>query len=158
MNSHPNNPLVSIIMPTYNRAEYIIQTIASIRRQTYTKWELLVIDDGSDDETEEKLAAEKDKRIMYLKTKHTGIGGRLKNMGLENAKGSLIAFIDSDDLWHPEKLALQVKAMNDYVDTSFSVTGGYNFINHAEPVNYFYEKPEGIRRGNLYAAYFQSEL
>ena len=57
MNSHPNNPLVSIIMPTYNRAEYIIQTIASIRRQTYTKWELLVIDDGCDDETEEKLGA-----------------------------------------------------------------------------------------------------
>ena len=73
---------VSIIMPTYNRAEYIIETIESIRNQTYSNWELIIVDDGSDDNTEELISQIKDERIQFYKAGRIGVNGRIKNIGL----------------------------------------------------------------------------
>lgn len=93
-------PLVSIIMPAYNCEEYICDTVESIIKQTYTNWELLIVDDGSKDQTGiicDNLSA-KDNRIKVLHIKNGGVSNA-RNTGLNVAKGFYIAFIDSDDLW-----------------------------------------------------------
>lgn len=153
-----SSPKVSIIMPTYNRAEYIIETIESIRNQTYQNWELIIIDDGSDDNTEERIAQIKDGRIRFFKAGRTGIVGKIKNLGLEKARGELIAFIDPDDLWAPAKIEKQVAALHAYPEAGFSLTGGYNFKSRNEPVEYFYKQTEGIKCDNILISIFKSEV
>ena len=91
-------------MPTYNRAEYILETIESILGQTYQNWELFIIDDGSEDHTKELVSGIKDERIKFYEAGKIGIGIKIKNIGIEMSTGDLIAFIDSDDLWAQQKL------------------------------------------------------
>ncbi len=104
-----NNPTVSTIVPTYNRASLLQDTLSSIKAQTFSDWELLIIDDGSSDGTEtlvrEHIKA--DARIRYIKANHQGVAAA-RNLGIKQAIGALVAFCDSDDLWLPEKLAYQV--------------------------------------------------
>lgn len=152
------SPMVSIIMPTYNRAAYIAETIESIRNQTYTNWELIIVDDGSDDNTEEVVEKINDNKIQFYKAGRIGIGSRIKNIGLEKATGELIAFIDSDDLWTQTKLEKQVIALQQYPEAGFSLTGGYNFRNSNEPLEYFYKQREGVKYGNVFIACFKSEI
>ena len=86
-------------MPTYNRANYIVETIESVRNQTYNNWELIIVDDGSEDNTGETVSRIKDERIRFYKAGRIAINGKIKNIGIEQANGELISFIDSDDLW-----------------------------------------------------------
>lgn len=108
-----NAPLVSVIMPTYNSAEFIGAAIQSVLNQKYSNWELLVIDDASGDSTiavVEELTC-LDPRIKLLQnTKNLGAGAS-RNKGIKSAKGSFIAFLDADDLWLPQKLEVQVNFM-----------------------------------------------
>ena len=99
---------VSIIMPAYNSAPYIAETIRSVEAQTYPHWELWVVDDGSTDNTASLVKAfcEKDSRIHYL-YQPNGRQGKARNLGLSRAQGRLIAFLDADDLWLPQKLEIQ---------------------------------------------------
>lgn len=150
--------LVSIIMPTYNRAGLIMETIESVLHQTYVHWELIIVDDGSEDNTEELVAGIKDERIRFYKAGRIGINGKIKNIGLENARGELIAFIDSDDLWAPDKLEKQIKALQHYPNAGFSLTGGYNFRIPGEPVEFFYRHRNGVMTGNVFHAIFRSEV
>lgn len=122
-----SSPLVSIIMPTYNRAKYILETIESIQNQSYTNWELIIMDDGSDDNTHAIVNSIIDARIRYYNTGRVGITGVLKNKAIELAKGELVAFMDSDDLWPKKKLLLQIVALQENPDAGFSFTNGYNF-------------------------------
>ena len=145
-------------MPTYNRAKYILETIESIRNQTYKNWELVIVDDGSDDNTEELIMHLKDSRIKFLKAGRKGIVGKIKNIGLQHATGEMVAFIDSDDLWAPSKLEKQVASLAKNPDAGFCLTGGYNFKNPGEPMEYFYKQKEGSRYGNLFLSFFQSEV
>lgn len=151
-------PEVSIIMPTYNRAGYIPEAIESIRNQTYTNWELLIMDDGSDDKTEEIVTRINDKRIHFFKCGRTGFVSKIKNVGIRRAKGELIAFNDSDDLWAPAKLEKQVAVLNQYPDAGFSLTGGYTFKNKNEPVQFFYQQKEGVRVDTIFFSFFQSGI
>ena len=151
-------PKISIIMPTYNRAAYIGETIESIRNQTYLNWELIIVDDGSDDNTEEVIEKIKDNRIQFYKAGRIGIASKIKNIGLEKVTGELIAFMDSDDLWAPTKLEKQLAALQQYPDAGFSLTGGYNFRNINEPTEYFYKQREGIKYGNIFISFFKSEV
>ncbi|MDP4264761.1 MAG: glycosyltransferase family A protein [Bacteroidota bacterium] len=155
-----NNPFpkVSIILPTYNRANFIMRTIDSIRSQTYQNWELIIMDDGSDDNTEEIVRQINDERIQFYKAGRIGIGGKIKNLGLEKACGELISFIDSDDLWAETKIEKQVAALEQYPGAGFSLTGGYNFRKLNEPVDYFYKQREGMKYGNMFISFFSSEL
>ena len=101
-----NQPLVSVIMPCYNMEKFIAYTIESVQRQTYTHWELLIVDDASTDKTADivKSHQNQDHRIQfYVKPKHSGIADT-RNQCIKMAKGRFLAFLDSDDLWHPEKL------------------------------------------------------
>src|SRR6478752_2200090 len=114
--------MVSIILPTYNREQLVAESIHSVLQQTYGDFELLIIDDGSEDNTYEIVAAIKDERICYFKKPHTGHTSILKNFALSIAKGDLIAFNDSDDLWKKEKLAMQVELLNENKAAGFSIS------------------------------------
>lgn len=104
-------PLVSVIMPAYNAERFIREAISSVVRQSITEWELIVIDDCSTDESY-SLAwnlAQEDSRIIVLQNdKNSGVA-KTRNRGIELAKGRYIAFLDSDDIWHPEKLQRQLE-------------------------------------------------
>lgn len=108
--------LVSIIMPYYNAAEYIRETVEAIMAQTYKEWELIIVDDCSPaPETPgvlKKISA-LDERIKVLKTEKNGGAGLARNVGIEAAKGDYLAFCDSDDWWYPTKLDEQMKFMQD---------------------------------------------
>lgn len=152
------SPKVSIIMTTYNGGKYVFETIESIRNQTYKNWEVIVVDDGSADNTCDIINAVKDERIHLYKAGRIGINGTLKNIGLNMTSGELIAFIDHDDLWAPEKIEKQVAALQQYGEAGFSLTGGYNFRKQWEPSEYFYNQREGIRVDNVFTSFFRSEL
>ena len=158
MNNTGALPTVSIIMATYNRAQLTVETVSNILQQTYTNWELIIIDDGSEDNTRELISAFTDGRIKFHEAGRIGIGGKIKNIGLEKATGSLIAFIDSDDLWASVKLERQVAALQQYPNAGFCLTSGYNFSKINEPVNYFYKKSEGTRCDNIFVSCFTSEV
>ena len=115
------NGLVSIIMPSYNTANFIGETIKSVLEQTYKNWELLIVDDCSTDNTDEVVAKYNDERITYMKNLKNSGAAVSRNKALNVARGKWIAFLDSDDLWYPTKLEEQIKYMekNDY---AFSYT------------------------------------
>lgn len=107
-------PEVSIVLPTYNRAEWIVKAIDSILSQEFSSWELLIINDGSTDETESKLKGYLgNPSIKLLNTSNRGVSAA-RNLGIEKSRGDLIAFIDSDDQWEPQKLSLQVQFLKKY--------------------------------------------
>jgi glycosyltransferase involved in cell wall biosynthesis len=152
------SPKVSIVMPTYNRAGLIMETIRSVVRQTYSNWELIIVDDGSTDNTADIVAGINDNRIKFYKERRTGLVGKIKNAAIEKTNGDLIAFIDSDDLWEETKLEKQVAALQQYPGAGFSLTGGYNFKIPGNPLEYFYKQREGIRYDNILVAFFKSEV
>lgn len=149
--------LVSVIMPTYNRAAYIVDAIESVRQQTYANWELIIVDDGSEDNTEELVEAVGDSRIKFYKAGRIGISSKIKNIGLQKARGSMIAFIDSDDLWADTKLEKQLSAFAKY-PAGFCLTGGYNFKELNEPIEYFYKQKDGLKYGDAFTGFFKSEV
>ena len=111
-----NSPLVSIIMPGYNSAEYFPAAIQSVLDQTYTNWELLIFNDGSTDNTDEAIAFFlDDSRIHYTKQENLG-QPKTRNKGVQMAKGNLIALLDADDIWKPTKLEKQVTIFDKYPD------------------------------------------
>lgn len=114
--------LVSIIMPSYNTAAYIKETINSVISQTYQQWELIIVDDCSTDNTDEIVGSFlKDSRIRYMKNERNSGAAVSRNRAIREARGKWIAFLDSDDLWMSEKLEKQIAFMkrNEY---SFSYT------------------------------------
>ncbi|NDV20055.1 glycosyltransferase [Pseudodesulfovibrio sp. JC047] len=101
---------VSIILPTYNRAKFIGTALDSVRAQTYTNWECLIIDDGSTDNTAAVVAAYDDPRFVMLHQENQGVSGA-RNTGISASRGDVIALLDSDDEWMPTKLAIQLAYM-----------------------------------------------
>lgn len=117
-----DSPLVSIIIPTYNRAHLIGETIESVLNQTYTNWELIIVDDGSTDATADVIHKYSDPRIRYHSIAHSGSFGMVRNHGIRQAKGLFIAFLDSDDLWQPDKLEKQLHLFERSPETVFCFT------------------------------------
>ena len=112
------NNLVSIIMPSFNTGIFIKETINSVLKQTYTNWEIIIVDDCSTDNTDEVVASFKDERIKYIKNEKNSGAAVSRNRALREAKGKWIAFLDSDDIWLPEKLEKQI---------AFMENNGYDF-------------------------------
>ena len=108
-----NEPLVSIITPVYNAERFLSDTIKSVQNQTYKNWEILLIDDCSKDNSAQIIIEfqKYDNRIKYIKLKKNSGASVSRNEGIRNAKGRFIAFVDSDDIWKPEKLEIQIKYM-----------------------------------------------
>ncbi|WP_338358646.1 glycosyltransferase family 2 protein [Yeosuana marina] len=122
-------PLVSIITPMFNSETYLSETVNSVLNQTYTNWELLLIDDGSTDKTLEIaqiLTSEYSNIILFKNEKNLG-AALSRNKGILEAKGNYIAFLDADDMWKPEKLEKQISFMtNERCNVCFS---SYELIN-----------------------------
>lgn len=105
--------LVSIIMPAYNCGRFIKESIDSVLAQTYTNWELLIVDDCSTDNTKAIVSTYDDKRIRYMRNPQNMGAALTRNKALREAKGRYIAFLDADDMWLPEKLERQIAFMQD---------------------------------------------
>lgn len=115
--------MVSVIMPCYNMESYVADSIASVQRQTYPHWELLIVDDASTDgtvETVKKLAEQDEKIHFVVKNEHSGIADT-RNQCIQMAQGRFLAFLDADDIWHPEKIETQLRFMSDR-NVSFTYT------------------------------------
>lgn len=104
--------LVSVVIPTYNRAQFLIQSVESVLTQTYKDIEILIVDDGSTDNTEilVKQKYSDNEKVKYLRQKNRGAAAA-RNYGIREARGEFFALLDSDDLWKPEKLERQIKCM-----------------------------------------------
>lgn len=114
--------LVSVIIPTYNRVDYLRETLQSVLSQTYNSIEIIVVDDGSPTSAAQELC-ETIQEVQYLKIPNSGGPATPRNKGIELAKGEFIAFLDDDDLWLPEKIEKQVNILNEYTD--FALVHGY---------------------------------
>ena len=108
------SPLVSVIIPTFNSAQFIAEAIHSVQKQTYANWEIIVVDDCSTDATLALISdlITIDNRIQLFQLAVNSGTGVARNLGLEKAKGKYIAFLDADDLWKPHKLEKQLEWMH----------------------------------------------
>jgi teichuronic acid biosynthesis glycosyltransferase TuaG len=131
-----HSPAISIVMPAYNAAPYITATMQSVFAQTFTDWELLVINDCSTDSTADMIRAyqEKDPRIHLINLeKNKGAPAGPRNIGVNQARGQWIAFLDSDDIWHPQKLQRQIQLLRK-TQALFCSTQMTNFNSSKLPV------------------------
>ena len=107
-------PLVSVIIPTYNRADLILRAVRSVQAQTYPNWEVIVVDDASADNTPAVLSAVHDPRVRVLRHEKNQGPPATRNTGIAAARGEYLAFLDSDDEWLPQKLKTQIAAMQQH--------------------------------------------
>jgi glycosyltransferase involved in cell wall biosynthesis len=139
------NSLVSIITPLYNSEKFIEETIQSVLNQTYSNWEMIIVNDCSTDNGVDilKKYSEKDNRIKLIQLIKNGGGAVARNRAIEEAKGKYIAFLDSDDLWKPEKLEKQIKFMkeNSY---SFTFTKYQQMNENGEKLEKYIEVPKTL--------------
>ncbi|HDR7367087.1 glycosyltransferase family 2 protein [Bacillus toyonensis] len=144
------NTMISIIIPTYNAERFILNTINSVKTQTYKNWEIIIIDDCSSDKTLQIVKEQQaiDKRIRIIKLKNNSGAAIARNTGINSSKGKYVAFLDSDDLWLPEKLEKQLAFMQEN-DIAFSFTS-YQIINQdGTPTDKFVHVPEKINYNGL---------
>jgi glycosyltransferase involved in cell wall biosynthesis len=110
-------PLVSVIIPTFNRSRYIGEAVESVIAQDYPKVEVIVVDDGSTDDTEAKVRAFGD-RVRYFRTEHGGVA-RARNIGTRHAGGEFITYLDSDDRHCPYTIELQARLLERLPEAAF---------------------------------------
>lgn len=141
--------LVSIIMPSWNTGRFIAETIESVLAQTYTNWELIIVDDCSTDNTDEVVKMYQDDRIRYFKNEVNCGAALTRNRAMREAKGEWIAFLDSDDLWLPEKLEHQINFMqhNGY---SLSFTEYEKIDEESRKLGIYVSGPTKINRRKMY--------
>ena len=142
--------LVSIIMPSWNTAKFISKSIQSVLNQTYTNWELIIVDDCSTDDTDKVVKSFlTDVRVKYFKNKTNSGAALTRNRALREANGEWIAFLDSDDLWMPEKLKKQIDFMqkHGYV---LSFTEYEKIDEEDQPLNIYVSGPEVVNKRKMY--------
>ena len=105
-------PLVTVVIPTYNQAHFLNESLQSVCSQTFTDWEAVVINNFSDDDSHAVVEAFDDRRICLVNFRNNGIIGASRNYGISLARGQYLAFLDSDDIWFPDKLAVCVSWLN----------------------------------------------
>jgi len=147
--------LVSIIMPSFNTGRFIAESIESVLAQTYTNWELLIVDDASTDNTDDVVQdvksshPERSEAIHYYKNDRNRGAAYSRNLALREAKGEWIAFLDSDDLWYPEKLEKQLKFMNDN-GYKFSGTGRIEIDENNNSLNTYIRSPHHVGKLGMF--------
>lgn len=145
------NRLVSVIIPAYNPGELIRETINSVISQTYSDLEIVIVDDGSTDNTPEVIRSINDSRIRYHRQPNTGLPAQVRNKGVALSRGGLIAFLDHDDVWMPEKLEMQIAVIEDKRDIALICTNAFYMYDGKKT-----DKPllRGIKSGYLKAEIF----
>jgi glycosyltransferase involved in cell wall biosynthesis len=137
-------PLVSVVIPTYNYGHYICETIESVLGQTYSPIEIIIVDDGSTDDTKERLAAYGD-RVRGIHQQNRGLSAA-RNTGIQAARGEFVALLDSDDLWLPDKLERQVAAAVAQPDIGLVATERFSIDETGRRLDYV---AESCSRGGL---------
>jgi glycosyltransferase involved in cell wall biosynthesis len=138
------NPKVSVVIPTYNRANKVRKGVESVLAQSFTDLEVIVVDDGSSDETGHTLRHAFGDRIRYYFQPNQGVS-MARNKGIEEARGEWIAFLDSDDLWEREKLEWQLKALERFRPECGACYTDVRFFNHSETRTMFQLAEENYR-------------
>ncbi|GAB3058566.1 glycosyltransferase family 2 protein [Virgibacillus ainsalahensis] len=130
------NPLISVITPAYNAEKFIKETIQSVIDQTYSNWEMVIVDDRSKDRTVERIKEmqEHDGRIKLVELEENSGSAVARNTAIQNAKGRYLAFLDSDDSWMPEKLEKQLTFMQE-LGIAFSFTKYVRTLEDGTPTN-----------------------
>ena len=118
-------PTVSVVIPTYNYGQFVTEAVESVLAQSYTDFEIVVVDDGSTDDTRERLAPYMD-RIKYIYQENRGLSAA-RNMGIRTARGGLVAFLDADDVWLSERLSVQVPILLGSEDVGIIASTSYDF-------------------------------
>jgi glycosyltransferase involved in cell wall biosynthesis len=147
------HPLVSVVIPTYNAARFLVDAIDSVLAQTYQPLEVLVVDDGSTDDTARVLEPYGG-RIRYIRQTNGG-PAKARNRGIREAKGELIAFLDADDQWLPEKLSKQWACHRAHPDAALSHTDLYRVLQPAGERTYRHDGRERFA-GNCYLEFFRN--
>jgi glycosyltransferase involved in cell wall biosynthesis len=133
-------PQVSVIIPSYNVAAYIEQALRTVLAQTFQDYEILVINDGSKDNTVELASAFTDSRIRIISQANRGLAGA-RNAGIRAARGEFLAFLDADDLWHPEKLERHVALLRSKPNVGVTYSQSAFIDDDAKPLGY-YQRPK----------------
>lgn len=141
--------MVSIVMPNYNGQDFLVDSIQSVLAQTYSNWELLFVDDCSTDNSLELVKAFRDERIRILKNEKNSGAAVSRNYALREATGKWIAFLDSDDLWHPDKLAEQLAFMTEN-NCHFSYTKYSRIDEFSRPMNVEITGPRVINKRKMF--------
>lgn len=151
--------LISIIVLTYNRKEILGKSVKSALSQTYPYFELLIIDDGSSDNTKEWVETLDDNRIQYFYYEHTGNVAALRNIGMRKAKGKYIAFLDSDDIWKTHKLDKQVRILegNPNVGITFSGVKRWDSLGNTKE-NHFQNINSDLKPKNLFLDFINNDI
>ncbi|MBV8404220.1 MAG: glycosyltransferase [Gammaproteobacteria bacterium] len=145
-------PIVSIILPTFGRLHYLRQTVASVYAQSLRDWELIVADDGSDEETRAYLRAlGADPRVRLLWLPHSGVPAVVRNAALREAQAPYIAFLDSDDLWAAQKLQRQVEALGERSGCRWCYTAFLRIDARGDPLPEEAERPWVPHQGEIFA-------
>ncbi|MEL7669954.1 glycosyltransferase family 2 protein [Methanobacterium sp.] len=161
MIDNKTNPLVSVIIPTYNRAYLIKRSIKSVLNQTYQNFEIIIVDDGSIDNTKEIIESFNENRIKYIKHKQNKGAAAARNTGIKCSKADFIAFQDSDDEWLPEKLEKEIGAFGNSTVNVGVVYSGLWYIKNNEKryvPHLQITKKEGNVHNELLAGNFVSGL
>ncbi|MCT7956877.1 glycosyltransferase family 2 protein [Laspinema palackyanum] len=140
-------PIISIIIPAYNAETTILETLNSVQNQTFLDWEAIVIDDGSTDCTRQIVNGMNDPRIQVFSYPNAGVA-MARNQGLMKATGDYIAFLDADDLWIPDKLELQLRALQDHPEAG--VAYSWNYYQYENPSDSYADISQRFE-GNVYA-------
>jgi glycosyltransferase involved in cell wall biosynthesis len=141
-------PAVSVIIPTYNRAEFLRLAITSVLNQTFQDFEIIVVDDTSEDHTHEVVSDFSDKRIKYIRHEVNKRVAAARNTGVLNSSGDYIAFLDDDDEWLPRKLQMQVALLEDGPSTLGGVYTGFTQIDRS--TGQILQQIVHNRRGDIY--------
>ncbi len=123
-----SRPTISVIIPAYNRAQTLPRAIRSVFEQSFHDWEIIIVDDASSDETEQVVREWVGPRISYLRHAHNRGPSPARNTGIQAARGTFVAFLDSDDEWLPEKLANDIAVFRSHGDDLGLVYGGEFFL------------------------------
>lgn len=140
-------PLVSVVIPTFNRGPLLDEAIRSVLAQTFGDFELIVVDDGSTDDTAQRVQAYADPRVRYVHQRNAGLAAA-RNAGIRTATGAYVAFLDDDDTWHADKLRRQVEVLAARPEIA-AVHTGFRWVDTGgAPLDLEYRRPPS--RGSLY--------
>ena len=147
-------PLISVVIPTYNNEETIYETVNSVLSQTFVDLEVVVVNDGSEDETLTKLRAINDSRLRIFSQKNSGVSSS-RNYGIAATSGDFVAFLDADDVWVPDKLASQLKALQANPQAAVA----YSWVDYIDSTGAFLRPGRHSKfQGNVYTQLLKSNF
>ncbi len=154
MDAMKNNPLVSVIIPAYNGSDSIAAAIQSVLAQTHANFELIVVDDKSPDTTGEAVQQFSDARVKYIRHEENQGASTARWTGITHSAGEIVAFLDQDDTFHPEKLEAHVKFLEENPEIGFSYNPYYEHVHSSDSIRTVAMPPQNISLGELVLGFY----